>query len=99
MPTRERGVRFRRGSGDCEPIGSLIRSTRREHGLTQHGLADTLASASGNGSLGRDEVSRWERGKRVPGPYWRGWLSDVLDIAPDRLHSSARAARHLRGPA
>lgn len=83
-------------AGDGQPIGRLIRSVRRERGLTQYDLADALASASGNNSLGRDEVSRWERGKRVPGPYWQSWLASVLGIAPDRLRSSARLAKELR---
>jgi transcriptional regulator with XRE-family HTH domain len=96
MLTRESTVGFRLGSGDCPPIGRLIRAARRERGLTQYDLADELAAASGNKSLGRDEVSRWERGKRVPGPYWRGWLSVVLGIAPDRLRTSARIAKELR---
>lgn len=96
MLARESAAGSRTRSSDSMPIGRLIRSVRRERGLTQYDLADALASASGNDSLGRDEVSRWERGKRVPGPYWRGWLSDVLEIAPDRLCISARLARELR---
>jgi transcriptional regulator with XRE-family HTH domain len=78
------------------PIGPLIRRTRTERGLTQYRLADALASVSGNDGIGRDEVSRWERGKRVPGPYWRRWLADVLDIPPDLLRNAARLARVLR---
>jgi transcriptional regulator with XRE-family HTH domain len=96
MLTRENAAGSRARSSDGIPIGRLIRSVRRERGLTQYGLADELVSVSGNDSLGRDEVSRWERGKRVPGPYWQQWLSDVLEIAPDRLRSSARLARELR---
>lgn len=81
---------------DRQPIGALIRSVRRERGLTQYHLADALVAASGNDGLGRDEVSRWERGKRVPGPYWQGWLSRVLGIAPERLRVAARVAKELR---
>ncbi|HET6503148.1 MAG TPA: helix-turn-helix transcriptional regulator [Amycolatopsis sp.] len=79
-----------------EPIGPLIRLARRERGLTQYQLADALAGVSGNDGIGRDEVSRWERGKRVPGPYWRHWLARVLDLSPDRLHDAAQTARALR---
>lgn len=96
MLTRENAAGSRTRSSDSMPIGRLIRSVRRERGLTQYDLADALASVSGNGSLGRDEVSRWERGKRVPGPYWQRWLSKVLEVAPERLRSSARLARELR---
>ncbi|MTD58735.1 helix-turn-helix domain-containing protein [Amycolatopsis pithecellobii] len=96
MLTRENNVGSHLGSSDNEPIGRLIRSARRELGLTQYGLAEALVSVSGNDSLGRDEVSRWERGKRVPGPYWQQWLSDVLEIEPDRLRLSARVTRKQR---
>ncbi|KAA9164925.1 helix-turn-helix domain-containing protein [Amycolatopsis acidicola] len=95
MLTREIAVGSRR-PGDSLPIGLLIRSARRERGLTQYDLADALAAASGNASLGRDEVSRWERGKRVPGPYWQAWLGIVLDLAPELLRDSARLAKELR---
>jgi transcriptional regulator with XRE-family HTH domain len=78
------------------PIGRLIRLVRQERGLTQYQLADALAVVSGNDGIGRDEVSRWERGKRVPGPYWRRWLADVLDIPPDLLRNAARVSRALR---
>ncbi|NKQ55038.1 helix-turn-helix transcriptional regulator [Amycolatopsis sp. K13G38] len=96
MLTRENALASRNRPGDSLPIGRLIRSTRHEHGLTQYDLADALVAVSGNESLGRDEVSRWERGKRVPGPYWQGWLSSVLGIAPERLRASARLAKELR---
>jgi transcriptional regulator with XRE-family HTH domain len=79
-----------------EPIGPLIRLARRHRGLTQYQLADALAGVSGNDGIGRDEVSRWERGKRVPGPYWRHWLARVLEVPPDRLHNAAQTARALR---
>jgi transcriptional regulator with XRE-family HTH domain len=96
MLTRENAVGSRIRSSDSMPIGRLIRSVRFERGLTQYDLAEALASVSRNDSLGRDEVARWERGKRVPGPYWQQWLSAVLEIAPERLRSSARLARELR---
>lgn len=81
---------------EAVPIGPLIRRARLERGLTQYQLADALARVSGNDGIGRDEVSRWERGKRVPGPYWRKWLADVLAIPPDLLRGAARLTRVLR---
>lgn len=51
---------------------------------------------SNNYGVSRTEVARWERGKRVPGPYWRGWLSSVLGVPVDQLGAAARAARALR---
>lgn len=81
---------------DSTPIGRLIRSARHERGLTQYQLADALVLVSGNESLGRGEVSRWERGKRVPGPYWQSHLSRVLQLPPDQLRAAARASKQLR---
>lgn len=53
-------------------------------------------SLSNNYGVGRTEVARWERGKRVPGPYWRGWLSAVLGLPVEQLGAAARTARALR---
>ena len=40
---------------DCEKIGKLIRSLRRERGLTQLGLAEQM-------HISDKAVSKWERG-------------------------------------
>ena len=82
------------------PAGQLIRRYRMRQGMTQAALAEALAKASGNGSVSRDQVSRWEGGGRVPGPYWRRWLSAVLGVPRpelDRAAVRARAARLLAG--
>lgn len=84
------------GRCPAEPIGTLVRRTRRERGLSQYDLAETLIELSHNHGLSRTEVARWERGKRVPGPYWRGWLSSALDLPTDQLRAAARAARAFR---
>lgn len=78
------------------PLGSVIRQARSRLGYSQYGVADELARISGNGSLTRDEVARWERGKRIPGPYWRQWISQVLDVGSSDLERAARAARRAR---
>lgn len=82
--------------GGREPIGPLVRRVRRHRGLSQYALAEALVALSHNGSLSRSEVARWERGKRVPGPYWRTWLSAALDVPPDQLGAAARTARSIR---
>lgn len=79
-----------------ETVGSVIRQARSRLGYSQYGVADELARISGNGSLTRDEVARWERGKRIPGPYWRQWISQVLDVGSSDLERAARAARRAR---
>ncbi|WP_425353074.1 helix-turn-helix domain-containing protein [Saccharomonospora piscinae] len=79
-----------------EPIWDLVRRVRRLRGLTQYQLADRLAELSNNSSVSRDEVARWERGKRVPGPYWRQWLSVALGVPVDQLLEAVRCGRLRR---
>lgn len=79
-----------------QPICHLIRANRRHRGGTQYTFATALARASGNSSITREQVARWERGKRIPGPYWRRWIAEVLDLPRDQVERSALAARRLR---
>lgn len=80
----------------CEPVWLLIRGHRQRLGHSQYELAELLVKASGNHSLTREDVARWERGKRIPGPYWRHWLSKVLVIPQDMLDAAARCGRKVR---
>ena len=61
-------------------LGQLIQELRREHGWSQGGLADRLCQAAQNATITRTEVSRWERGKRTPGPYWLRHLATLLEV-------------------
>jgi transcriptional regulator with XRE-family HTH domain len=79
-----------------EPISELIRRARTSRGMTQAELARQLASRSGNSAVTRDQVTRWERGGRVPSPYWRHWLAAVLGVPSDQLDRAARRARAVR---
>ncbi|HEV2782643.1 MAG TPA: helix-turn-helix transcriptional regulator [Actinophytocola sp.] len=79
-----------------EPIGDLIRDLRHRRGLTQGGLAGKLADISGNDAVNRRQVARWERGKRIPSPYWRNWIGVALDVPTVRLDRAAALARFLR---
>jgi putative transcriptional regulator len=79
-----------------EPIGDLIRQLRQRHGLTQGGLAGKLVDISGNDGMNRRQVARWERGKRIPGPYWRNWIGVAFDIPVVRLDRAAALAQFLR---
>ncbi|WP_246018859.1 helix-turn-helix transcriptional regulator [Saccharothrix australiensis] len=78
------------------PISETLAELRRSRGLTQDDLAERLHAASGNTSVTREEVSRWERGKRIPGPYWRGWLGQVLDTPQHELERAAAIERAAR---
>lgn len=69
---------------------------RKKHGLSQAELAEKLACSSNNDSVGREHISRWERGQRIPNPYWRGWLSRVLDVPDGQLERAAVVSRQIR---
>lgn len=79
-----------------EQISTLIKRVRRCRGMTQAALADRLADVSGNASVTRDQVTRWERGGRVPSPYWRQWLAIALDVPCVQLDRAAKTARAVR---
>ena len=78
------------------PMCELLARRRTAKGWSQDDLAAQLHAESGNDSVTREEISRWERGKRIPGPYWRHWLSAVLDTSCDELELAAARARRLR---
>lgn len=82
-----------------EPIDQLIGRVRVHRGSSQYTLADALRAASGNPSVDRSYVSRWERRRRIPTPYWRRYLSVVLEIPLPVLDRAAANARMRReGP-
>ncbi|WP_018353506.1 helix-turn-helix domain-containing protein [Longispora albida] len=80
-----------------EAFGVLLLRYRLALGWSQRRLATRLCEAAGTATLSRHEVSRWERGQRVPGPFWLGWLADVLSVPePQLAAAAARAARQHR---
>lgn len=58
-----------------EGIGRRIRERREELGLTQLGLANALP-----GSVGSDQVSRWERGIHKPRDEQLEQIAEVLEV-------------------
>lgn len=69
---------------DAFGIGGLIRELRTGHGLSQSRLADLLCRHAGHATLTRQDVSRWESGRRCPGAFWLPHLAAVLEV-PLRL--------------
>ena len=65
--------------------GQRIAGLRRERGWSQSQLAAALAMSSGRSTITREEVSRWEHGRRTPTPYWLAHLAAVLRVPPDAL--------------
>lgn len=59
-------------------VGSLIRQMRHLRGWSQSDLARELCKVAEHATVTREEVSRWEREKRIPGPFWTRSLSTVL---------------------
>ncbi|WP_155373170.1 helix-turn-helix domain-containing protein [Catellatospora vulcania] len=76
------------------PLGRLIAETRRRRGYSQTRLAALLCAAAGVTTVTRHEVSRWERGDRLPGAQWLAWLALVLDLPPAWLAAAARPVGH-----
>lgn len=79
--------------GDVEPIGELIRTRRRQLGLSQTDVAHAV-SVLDQPTVTGSEVARWERGKRIPRSRARRALAGALDI-PVRLLDLAAAAQRL----
>jgi transcriptional regulator with XRE-family HTH domain len=61
-------------------FGRRLAQLRRRRGLSQRQLADQLCLVAGVATVSRNEISRWERGVRLPAQAWLGWLSVVLGV-------------------
>ncbi|WP_308191813.1 helix-turn-helix domain-containing protein [Kitasatospora humi] len=68
-------------SGESASVADLIRAAREKKGWSQPKVGRELGRAEGKGGTGpgRDQVSRWERGGRMP-KYWLPYLVEVLDL-------------------
>lgn len=77
-------------------VGPLLIRARRQRGQSQRRLADALCAAAGRGTVSRHEISRWERGERIPTPFWLGWLSEVLGVPMAQLESATTRSRDQR---
>ena len=67
-------------------FGHLVAARRRQLGLSQQDLAGRLCEVSGRATLTRHEMSRYERGVRVP----RGWLLEAMALCLDLPLASLR---------
>ncbi|GHC80451.1 helix-turn-helix domain-containing protein [Streptomyces flavofungini] len=74
-------------------LGVYLAGLRRAAGKSQRQLAALLCDVSGTQSVTRTEVSRWERGKRVP-DVWLPWLAQLLGVP---VREMERAAAYARG--
>jgi transcriptional regulator with XRE-family HTH domain len=72
------------------PLSRMLRELRERRGLSQRELAAVLRGLTGRERLQRGEVSRWERGARVPTPRWLAWLAVALDAPLTELDVARR---------
>jgi transcriptional regulator with XRE-family HTH domain len=82
-----------------ETIGPLLTRLRVGQGLSQPQVAEQLCGLSGNPTVSRHEVSRWERQERIPGLRWLPWLAAVLNVALADLEAAVARARPTTDPA
>jgi transcriptional regulator with XRE-family HTH domain/tetratricopeptide (TPR) repeat protein len=68
-------------------IGELIRRARTSQGLSQARLAEKLNTASGRCTTTRQDVYRWETGRRLP-VYWLPFLAEVLHLPRETLEAA-----------
>jgi transcriptional regulator with XRE-family HTH domain len=85
---------MRHDTGQPDALGALLAEARQQRGLSQARLATRLCASAGVATITRHEISRWERGDRVPSGFWLAWLAEALDIPFARLERAA--AQHRR---
>jgi transcriptional regulator with XRE-family HTH domain len=70
---------------ECNELGQSIARLRKALGWSQGRLAAHLCELSGRATMTREEVSRWETGKRRPRPFWLRHLATALQVPMDAL--------------
>ncbi|WP_030903476.1 helix-turn-helix domain-containing protein [Streptomyces sp. NRRL F-5126] len=73
-------------------FGAYLRRLRRRRGTSQRGLAERLSVVSGTRTVTRNDVSRWERGARIP-DAWLPVLAHSLGVPLAELEQAAAYAR------
>jgi transcriptional regulator with XRE-family HTH domain len=77
---------------DVAAFGQLLAERRRQLGLSQRDLADQLCAAAGSPTFTRHEISRYERGTRLPRPWVLAAIAVCLDVPAAALTALANAA-------
>ncbi|MFF4828241.1 helix-turn-helix domain-containing protein [Streptomyces sp. NPDC001312] len=73
-------------------FGQYLAGLRHRTGKSQRQLASLLCALSGVQSITRNEVSRWERGGRVP-EVWLPFLAAALQVPETQLRQAVAFAR------
>jgi transcriptional regulator with XRE-family HTH domain len=69
-------------------LGAAIRELRESLGWSQSRLAAELCKVSHHATVTRENISRWESGKRVPGAWWLRHLATVLQVPIETLEQA-----------
>ncbi len=83
------------GQDDPERLGVLIRDLRLALGWSQGRLAAELCRIAAYQTVTRECVSRWEHGKRMPGPFWLPVLAEALQVPVWELERAKMRRRDL----
>lgn len=67
---------------DCNKVGKLILSLRKEKGMTQKEIADSM-------NISDKTISKWERGLGCPDVSLLSELSQILDVNIERILSGS----------
>jgi transcriptional regulator with XRE-family HTH domain len=71
---------------------------RQRRGLAQDDVARLLNTVTGlKKAVSRHEVSRWERGARLPSPYWLAWIAVALNESWELLDKARSIDLEVRG--
>jgi transcriptional regulator with XRE-family HTH domain len=76
-------------------LGAAIRELRESLGWSQSRLATALCKVADHETVTRENVSRWETGKRVPGPWLLRHLATVLQVPIEILEQAGVDRRHF----
>ena len=68
---------------DIKKFGKFIKLLREENNMTQEDLSKKV-------SIGREAISKWERGKTLPDITMLTRLSDIFDVSIDELIAGER---------
>ncbi|MEV4336580.1 helix-turn-helix transcriptional regulator [Streptomyces sp. NPDC049590] len=73
-------------------FGAYLAVLRRNSGRSQRQFAAALCAVSGAQSITRNEVSRWERGERIP-DVWLSAFAQVLGVPSQELEQARPRTR------
>jgi transcriptional regulator with XRE-family HTH domain len=79
--------------GEAQRFGETLARLRRCSGKSQTRLAEVLCELSGRSTVTRHEISRYERGVRLPGAFWLPYLAEALGVSVATLERAMATGR------